>query len=146
VTLILNSIISLPRAWLSFLRRRAPRSRSIDELACKLTGRERQIPVARDLAIKIKRTIRERVGVCLRGSIGLAPSIFLGKVASDIQKPDGLVVITAENLPDILLPLKLQDIYGIGPRMEERLKRAGITTVAISGRHPQHRFDGLGAV
>ncbi len=63
-------------------------------------------------------------------SIGLAPSIFLGKVASDIQKPDGLIVITKDNLPDVLLHLKLQDIYGIGARMEERLNRAGIYSVA----------------
>jgi DNA polymerase-4 len=103
---------------------------SIDEVACKLTGRERQIPVARELALKIKRTIRERVGECLRCSIGLGPSVFLGKVGSDVQKPDGLVVITQNDLPSVLLPLNLQDIYGIGPRMETRLKRAGITTVA----------------
>src|ERR1700723_454282 len=103
---------------------------SIDELACRLTGRERQLPVARELAGKIKRTLRERVGECLRCSIGIAPSIFLGKVASDIQKPDGLVVITVNNLPDVLLPMKLQEIYGIGQRMELRLKRAGIMTVS----------------
>jgi len=103
---------------------------SIDELACKLTGKERQVPVAKELAAKIKRTLAESVGPCLRCSIGIAPSIFLGKVASDIQKPDGLVVITLNDLPDILLPLKLQDIYGIGQRMELRLKRAGVMSVA----------------
>jgi DNA polymerase IV len=56
--------------------------------------------------------------------------VFLGKVGSDLQKPDGLVVITNDNLPDILLGLELQDIYGIGERMEQRLHRAGILTVA----------------
>jgi DNA polymerase-4 len=91
---------------------------------------ERKIPVACELAAKIKRALRERVGECLTCSIGLAPSIFLGKVASDIQKPDGLVVITKDNLPDVLLHLELQEIYGIGARMEERLNRAGIFTVA----------------
>jgi nucleotidyltransferase/DNA polymerase involved in DNA repair len=103
---------------------------SIDEMACRLMGPERKIPVARELATKIKRALRERVGECLTCSIGLAPSIFLGKVASDIQKPDGLVVITKDNLPDILLHLELQEILGIGPRMEQRLNRAGIFTVA----------------
>jgi DNA polymerase-4 len=103
---------------------------SIDELACRLMGREREISVARELANKIKRTIREQVGDCLRCSIGLGPSVFLGKVASDIQKPDGLVVITPDNLPDVLLPLKLTDIYGIGSRMETRLNSAGIMSVA----------------
>jgi nucleotidyltransferase/DNA polymerase involved in DNA repair len=56
--------------------------------------------------------------------------VFLGKVASDIQKPDDLVVITPDNPPDVLLPLRLTEIYGIGPRMEMRLNRAGITNVA----------------
>jgi DNA polymerase IV len=67
---------------------------------------------------------------CLTCSIGLAPNVFLGKVGSDLQKPDGLVVITHDNLPEVLLGLELQDIYGIGKRIEERLRRAGIGTVA----------------
>jgi DNA polymerase IV len=93
-------------------------------------GTERQVPAARALALKIKRALREQVGECLTCSIGLAPKAFLGKVGSDLQKPDGLVVITHDNLPDILLGLELQDVYGIGARMEERLNRTGISTVA----------------
>jgi DNA polymerase IV len=103
---------------------------SIDEMACRLTGTERQVMVARDLALKVKRALREQVGECLTCSIGIAPNVFLGKVGSDLQKPDGLVVITMDDLPGVLLGLELQDIYGIGARMEERLNRAGITTVA----------------
>ena len=74
--------------------------------------------------------MREQVGECLTCSIGIAPNVFLGKVGSDLQKPDGLVVITHDDLPDILLGLELQEIYGIGERMEQRLHRAGIFTVA----------------
>jgi DNA polymerase-4 len=103
---------------------------SIDEMACKLMGTERQVPVARELALKVKRALREQVGECLTCSIGIAPNVFLGKVGSDLQKPDGLVVITKDDLPDILLRLELQDIYGIGERMEQRLHRAGIFTAA----------------
>ena len=103
---------------------------SIDEMACRLMGTERQVPVARALALKVKRALREQVGECLTCSIGLAPNVFLGKVGSDLQKPDGLVVITHDNLPDVLLGLELQEIYGIGARIEERLNRAGILTVA----------------
>ena len=103
---------------------------SIDEMACRLMGNERQVPAARELAAKVKSALREQVGECLTCSIGLAPNVFLGKVGSDLQKPDGLVVITHDNLPDILLGLELQEIYGIGARMEERLNRAGIYTVA----------------
>ena len=103
---------------------------SIDEMACRLMGTERQVPVARELALKVKRALREQVGECLTCSIGLAPNVFLGKVGSDLQKPDGLVVITHENLPEVLLGLELQEVYGIGERMEQRLRRAGISTVA----------------
>jgi len=103
---------------------------SIDEMACRLMGTECQVPAARELALKVKRALREQVGECLTCSIGIAPNVFLGKVGSDLQKPDGLVVITHDNLPDVLLTLKLQDVYGIGARMEERLNRAGISTVA----------------
>jgi DNA polymerase IV len=102
---------------------------SIDEMACRLMGTERQVPVARELALKVKRASREQVGECLTCSVGIAPNVFLGKVGSDLQKPDGLVVITKDDLPDILLGLELQDIYGIGPRMEQRLHRAGIVKV-----------------
>jgi DNA polymerase-4 len=104
---------------------------SIDEMACRLMGHGTAgADRARARALNVKRALREQVGDCLTRSIGLAPNVFLGKVGSDIQKPDGLVVITKNNLPDILLGLELQDIYGIGERMEERLHRAGIFTVA----------------
>jgi len=113
---------------------------SIDEMACRLMGTERQVPAARELALKVKRALREQVGECLTCSIGLAPNVFLGKVGSDLQKPDGLVVITHDVLPDILLRLKLQDVYGIGARMEERLNRAGISTVAQLWEATPHRL------
>src|SRR6202035_4749966 len=103
---------------------------SIDEMACRLMGTERQVPAARELAAKVKRALREQVGECLTCSIGLAPNVFLGKVGSDLKKPDGLVVITHDNLPDVLLGLDLQEIYGIGARMEQRLHHPDIVTVA----------------
>jgi hypothetical protein len=56
---------------------------SIDEMACKLMGTERQVTVARELAVKVKRALREQVGECLTCSIGIAPNVFLGKVGSD---------------------------------------------------------------
>ena len=74
---------------------------SIDEMACRLMGTERQVAVARDLALKVKRALREQVGECLTCSIGIAPNVFLAKVGSDLQKSDGLVVITHDDLPEI---------------------------------------------
>jgi DNA polymerase-4 len=103
---------------------------SIDEMACRLMGTERDVTEARTLAHKVKEAIQQQVGQCMTCSIGLAPSLFLGKIGSDMQKPNGLVVITKIDLPEILHRLKLTDIYGIGTRMERRLNMAGIGTVA----------------
>jgi DNA polymerase-4 len=120
---------------------------SIDEMACRLMGREKQIPVARELALKVKRALREQIGECMTCSIGLAPNVFLGKVGSDLQKPDGLTVITKNNLPSVLLGMKLQGIYGIGPRMEQRLNRSGIASVAdlwnASSAHLRRAWGGV---
>jgi DNA polymerase-4 len=57
---------------------------SIDEVACRLTGDQRQVPIARALAMKLKQALREQVGECLTCSIGIAPNVFLGKVGSDL--------------------------------------------------------------
>ena len=66
---------------------------SIDEMYCRLTGRERQPEVAAELARKVKRAIRAQVGEALRCSVGLGPNRLLAKVAADMHKPDGLTVI-----------------------------------------------------
>lgn len=102
---------------------------SIDEVACKLDGPRRRLMAAMDLAGRIKRGLRERVGECITCSIGLAPNRFLGKVASDMQKPDGLVVLRADELPGRLLELELCDLPGIGRRMEPRLRACGVRTM-----------------
>jgi DNA polymerase-4 len=94
---------------------------SIDEMACKLTGSQQNVEKAKALALHIKQTIKQKVGSTLRCSIGLAPNRFLAKVGSDMQKPDGLVVIERKDLPDILYRLETRDFPGIGPRMEKRL-------------------------
>jgi DNA polymerase-4 len=85
---------------------------SIDEMACRLMGSECAVPAAIALAVKVKRALREQLGECLTCSIGLAPNVFLGKIGADLEKPDGLVVITPDKLPDILLGLELQELYG----------------------------------
>jgi DNA polymerase-4 len=102
---------------------------SIDEMECDLTGVWRQREKAIELALKIKRTVAERVGEHLRCSIGIAPNQLLAKLASDLQKPDGLVVIEEQELPQRLHGLKLQEISGISHAMEARLRTHGIATV-----------------
>ena len=103
---------------------------SIDEMECDLTGRWRERAVAVALAGKIKRAIAEQVGAELRCSIGIAPNGLLAKLASDMQKPDGLVVLETHELPERLHALALQDFCGISDNMERRLHEHGIRTVA----------------
>src|SRR5207302_3894132 len=78
---------------------------SVDEMECRLMGRERQLKNAQALAQKVKETIRS-VGSTLRCSVGLAPNRFLAKVASNMKKPDGLVTLTLSQLPEVLFSLK----------------------------------------
>ena len=102
---------------------------SIDEMVCRLTGSQREIPAAVALAHKIKATIAEKVGRYLKSSIGLAPNRFLAKLASDMQKPDGLTVLKKSELPKSLFHLTLRDLPGVGAKMEKRLKERGIHTL-----------------
>ena len=103
--------------------------KSIDEMACELSGSQTIQENAIELAQKIKRTIAKDVGELMRASIGIAPNIFLAKTASDMQKPNGLVVIEQKDLPQILFRLELQELTGIGRHMVKRLYRNGIYTV-----------------
>lgn len=103
---------------------------SIDEVACLLLGPQKRLAAARDLARAIKRGLAENVGDCIRCSIGLAPNAFLAKVATNLEKPDGLVALTRDALPGRLLELELRDIPGIGRNMERRLREAGVADMA----------------
>ena len=102
---------------------------SIDEMACRLMGRERPLLAALELGRKVKATIREKVGPMLRSSVGLATSRYLSKVASDMEKPDGLVALTLDVLPEALRRLTLRDLPGIGAKTEKRLNEKGIHTM-----------------
>ena len=66
--------------------------------------------------------VARRVGPCLTSSIGIAPNWLLAKMASDLQKPDGLVVIEPQDLPQCLYPLELRDLLarrGLARRWSE---------------------------
>lgn len=101
---------------------------SIDEMVCKLTGSQQAPENALKLAAKIKRAINKKFDT-IRCSIGIAPNTFLAKTASNMQKPDGCVLIEQHELPQRLYGLKLRDLNGIGKQMEARLNRYKITTV-----------------
>ncbi len=102
---------------------------SIDEMACELMGSEREEANAVRLGQQIKQAIYAQVGEVLHSSVGIAPNRFLAKTASNMQKPDGLVVIRQSELPERLYGLKLGALNGIGRAMEQRLNRLGIHSV-----------------
>jgi DNA polymerase-4 len=101
---------------------------SVDEMTCKLMGDEQKPENAARIAGEIKREIKATAGETLRCSIGVGPSTMLAKVAGDMMKPDGLTFLHPDGLPGNLYGLKITDFPGIGPRMEKRFHRYGITT------------------
>ena len=102
---------------------------SIDEMVCQLIGREQEPPRARKIALEIKESIYKNVGVALRCSIGMAPNRYLAKIASDMQKPDGLIGLLPSQLPRAIAHLELHALPGVGARTEARLNKKGITTM-----------------
>ena len=102
---------------------------SIDEVACQLLDNENDAASASALARRIKAGIRANVGDCLTSSVGIAPNRLLAKLASDMMKPDGLVVLSADMLPQCLFDRKLREIAGIGAKMERRLAQDGINDI-----------------
>jgi len=120
---------------------------SIDEVACRLLDNENSPEAAIALAHRIKAGIRANVGECLTSSIGLAPNRLLAKLASDMQKPDGLVMFTEDQLPHRLFDLPLCDIAGIGAKMERRLARDGILDIRqYCERRPRDAGNAWGGV
>ncbi|MGI9428115.1 MAG: Y-family DNA polymerase [Bythopirellula sp.] len=101
---------------------------SIDEMVCQLSPQHREVGRAVELAREVKEAIYEQVGRSLRCSVGLATNRFLAKVASNMQKPNGLTVITREELPRRLYSLELSDFPGIARNMRRRLESKGIRT------------------
>ena len=102
---------------------------SIDEMDCELSGRWSEREKALATAYEVKRALAARVGDHLRTSIGIGPNTFIAKTASDLQKPDGLVIIEKHELPQRLFDLGVRELSGIGKQMEKRLHAQGIRTV-----------------
>lgn len=120
---------------------------SIDEVACRLCDNENDVAAATALAHRIKAGIAANVGACLRSSIGIAPNRLLAKLASDMQKPDGLVILQGHELPQRLFALKLRDIAGIGAKMERRLARRGILDIEmLCRRRPRDAGEAWGGI
>ena len=102
---------------------------SIDEWTVRLRGEERQPDMARRLARDVKGRILEDFGPWITCSIGIAPTRLLAKIASKLEKPDGLTVLSVDDMPHRIENVSLDDLHGIGRGMLARLDEHGIRDV-----------------
>jgi DNA polymerase IV len=107
---------------------------SIDEAFLDVTGCEELLGDPVQIAIRIKERVWNEAG--LTCSIGIAPNKLLAKLGSDMQKPDGLVLITPDDVADVLEDLPVKELCGIGPNLTCALAAMGIHTCGELGRAP----------
>lgn len=99
---------------------------SIDEAFLDVTGSTRLFGSPVEIAKKIKQMVAEKTGLTI--SAGVAPSKFVAKIASDMEKPDGLTVVPADKVRTFLDPLPINKMWGVGKVTQKALSRLGILT------------------
>jgi DNA polymerase IV len=100
---------------------------SIDEAFLDVGGLRRVSGSPRDIAVELRRQVRERVGLPI--TVGVARTKFLAKVASVSAKPDGLLVVEPDGELDFLHPLPVERLWGVGPKTAAKLHNVGLSTV-----------------
>jgi len=105
---------------------------SIDEAFCDMTGLAKDLAHGAALARRLKDRVRAEER--LTASVGVAPNKFLAKLASDLEKPDGLCVFPLEDVPRRLWPLPVERLWGVGPKSAEVLRRGGFRTIGDVAR------------
>jgi DNA polymerase-4 len=119
--------------------------RGIDEIYVDLSAFDQALESTEALAIRIKQAVRQATG--LSCSVGISPNKLLSKICSDLQKPDGLTIISYEDVPSRIWPLPVSKVNGIGPKATLKLQALGIHTIGelaaadLSVLHDQ--FGGL---
>jgi DNA polymerase-4 len=108
---------------------------SIDEAFLDVSGSTALFGAPEQIARAIKKQIREATGLC--ASVGVAPNKFVAKIASDLKKPDGLVIVKQDAVEDFLRDLPISKLWGVGPKTEERLHELGIRTIGDLRASPQ---------
>jgi len=105
---------------------------SIDEAFLDVTGSARLFGEAKEIGRGLKASIRAELG--LVASVGVAPNKFVAKIASDVEKPDGFVVVPPGSVERFLAPLPVTRLWGVGPKTAERLRRAGLRSIGDVAR------------
>ena len=114
---------------------------SIDEAFLDVRGMERIAGTPTEIAVRLRRAARERVGVPL--TVGIARTKFLAKVASGVAKPDGLLVVPPRDELAFLHPLPAERVWGIGPKTAAKLRGHGLTTVGDLARVPEDTLSAM---
>lgn len=119
---------------------------SIDEAFVDMTGTEGLWESPVKAAQTIKKRIKNEIGILC--SVGIGPCKVVAKMAAELQKPDGLTVLTVEDLPQRLWPLPIEELFGVGRRMKQHLRNMGIRTIGDLAQTPvdllTHRFGIIG--
>ncbi len=100
---------------------------SVDEAFLDMTGSCHLFGCPQEAAQKLKDSVRNQTGLTV--SVGSAPNKMLAKIASDLQKPDGLVIVDPDRIQEFLWPLAIHRLWGVGPKTEEALQSFGIKTI-----------------
>jgi DNA polymerase-4 len=108
---------------------------SFDEAFLDLTGSERLLGAPRDVGMKIKARVRDELR--LVASVGVAPHKLAAKLASDIDKPDGLRIVEEHELLAFLHPLPVGRLFGVGEVTGEAMRQLGIATIGDVARYPE---------
>jgi DNA polymerase IV len=114
---------------------------SIDEAFLDLTGGAADLEAGAAVAARLKERIHAEQR--LTASVGVAPNKFLAKVASDLEKPDGLVILSGSDLEGRLWPLPVERLWGVGPRTAPRLHAAGLRTIGDVARARRDTIESL---
>ena len=119
---------------------------SLDEAFLDVTGSEHLFGPAVEIGRQIKEAIRQELR--LVASVGVAPNKFLAKIASDLKKPDALVVVEPDNVHEFLDPLPVERLWGVGKQSSKVFQRLGIRTIGQLRQWPlgvlQSRFGSSG--
>ncbi len=108
---------------------------SIDEAYVDVTGCRRLFGGVEDMAFRVKQEIKERLN--LNCSVGVAPNKFLAKIASDMDKPDGLTIIGPETVDRFISSLPIHKVPGVGKNTHERLGLMGVRTLGDVNQFPE---------
>ncbi len=112
---------------------------SIDEAFLDVTGCERLLEGPVKIAKKIKAEVAGQVGITV--SAGLADTKFIAKIASDLNKPDGLTIVPAGDVEAFLHPLPIEKLWGVGKATQRSLAKIGVRTIGDLSRVPRDRLE-----